>query len=326
MTVTETGPTHATTTADGSRTYRHPTTGAVVPSVTSILRHVGSNEGLIQWAANCAAEWAIANRDLLGADDAYDSCRTAHRRQRNEAGARGTDVHSIAEKIIRGEPVSDWDRTVHGGYVDALESWHAEHKPRPLHIEATCWNTTVGYAGTADLICRLGRDKHATVIDWKTSKQFAAGMAAQLAAYRNAPELTEAGSSTPIEAPIVKRGVVVKLAADGTWQHREVDLNAGWRLFRAALTVHELHNIAATYPDKATKGGADPAQLAACVAKLRSRTIHIRDHAPEAFFDLGLLWPAAVPKFSAGGPTSLAQCATVDAVISQIELEHEVPF
>lgn len=318
-------PPHATTAPGGGRTYTHPVNGKTVPSVTTILRMVDSAEGLIQWAANCAAEWAIANRELLGRDDAYDECRTAHKRVRNKAGGRGTDVHAVAERLVRGEGVAEYDRSSLGGYVDALESWFAEYQPTPVHVEAQCWNTKDGYAGSADLICKLKGHRGLTILDWKTSKAFAADAAAQLAAYANSLELT-VGNGAPFETPTISHGVVVKLAADGTWEMREADLKAGWELFRAALTVHRLHSLPAVYKAQATKGAASAEQLDEVAAGLRARVAKIVAHGDGAPAMLAARWPAGVATFKNGGPVTLSHCALVEAAVTAVEIEHEVAF
>ena len=47
-----------------------------------------------------------------------------------------------------------------------LDKWIKDFDVEPIEIEATCWNETLGYAGTADLIARVAGE--VILVDLKT--------------------------------------------------------------------------------------------------------------------------------------------------------------
>lgn len=327
MTAVDAGPIHAQRTSRG-RYYTHPTTGLEYPSVTTILSNVGSPEGLKIWAAREAADYAVRHRDYwagLPEEDARLLIADAHRRSSKNAMGRGSAVHRMAEAIANGEPVDRLDRDRYPGYADAIESWFAEHRPTVVHVEATVWNTTAGYAGSADLHFKWRGGRTVNVLDWKTSKRYGPEMAAQLAAYANATELTTRTSHEPVPAPSVKKGYVVKLADDGTWEMREVNLAAGRKLFAAAQQIHDLHSISATYTEPATRP-TQPDPLANEQATIRSRIERIRAENHDALKAVAAEWPADIVTPKHGGPTSLEHCRSIDAFLADIEARYEISF
>lgn len=330
------GPAHATTTSTGSRTYQPPAEWGTkhgpaepVPSVTAILKGIGSNEGLIKWAGREAASCALeehANWSQMPPEQAHAYIATAHTRKRDSAASRGTDVHTVAEKLLRGEKITDIERAIYGGYIDALESWFHEHKPRPHAVEATCWNLNAGYAGTADFIGKITGVRGLAVFDWKTSKDIYSEAGAQLAAYAACPIYTEGADTTAVPMPAVNRGFVVRLCDDGRWEMREADLKAGKQLFDAALTVKRLNLVSAIYPNKKTKGDVSMATIEQHNVRLRDRATKIAEHNSAAFSALAARWPAGVLTFKNGGPQTITEVRQVESLVASVEMEFAVPF
>ena len=46
-----------------------------------------------------------------------------------------------------------------GAYADRFDEWWDLYDVRPIAAEITVWNHTVGYAGTLDLVARIGGEE-----------------------------------------------------------------------------------------------------------------------------------------------------------------------
>lgn len=130
------------------------------------------------------------------------------------AGARGTIVHGICEKLNNGEKVNlselpeDINRYVQG-YISFLNSgdYHVTHS------EIRVYSVKYRYAGTVDIIGknRKGQD---VVMDIKTSAMVSPTASLQMAAYGHAiEEMRLLGPKTKI-----KERVVIWLTGDGNYQ------------------------------------------------------------------------------------------------------------
>lgn len=97
---------------------------------------------------------------------------------------RGIEVHSIAEQLIRGEPVAVPDRLA--SYVDSAVRFMNERKPVPVLVEFTVGSRQWMYAGTGDLVADMP-DGRRLLLDYKTSESgIWPETALQLSAYRYA--------------------------------------------------------------------------------------------------------------------------------------------
>jgi hypothetical protein len=188
----------------GGRGYKHPLTGDVVPSVTTVLK-MAAQPGLSQWAVDQTAAYAVANidallsktetqgwnslrwywkRNPLPLEKGYD-VRNYHLGVLNDAAELGTSMHSWIEADIDPafsypnttlEPEAFWEM------VSVWDDWFSEHNISPRHTELTVWNHTLGYAGTLDLDCVI--DKERWLIDAKTSRSLWPEHSMQLSALR----------------------------------------------------------------------------------------------------------------------------------------------
>lgn len=166
-----------------------------VPSITTILDVL--DQDMEWWEALCAVRLAMEHADRLadikqmfsGPEKwsreraAKDWLVGAAERDRDEASERGDLVHNYAEVyclLQLGQATPD-DLAHHrklcedAGVADYLPHFHDfwdTWKPTVLQPEATVWNSTVGYAGTTDLICEITVEGQpvVTVMDWKTKK------------------------------------------------------------------------------------------------------------------------------------------------------------
>lgn len=151
-----------------------------VPSITTIIGmdHVD----LTGWAGYMAAKSLSEHARL--ADSMSDprsmrslvrDCASAAEVYRDAAAARGDRVHNYAEQWALaelGQP-HELESARHAlqaqgeqNYAAHFEAWWREYRVEPIAAEVTVWNETVGYAGTIDLIARIGGKD--CLIDYKT--------------------------------------------------------------------------------------------------------------------------------------------------------------
>ena len=143
-----------------THTYRY--NGKVVPSVTTIL---GSWK-LIKYGSS---EFYVNTIDGTVVDkETFEA-----------AGDKGTSIHKGAPLVLAG--TLDWDELDLSLLVPLrqLEEWQKDMKPEVIAVEKPLYSEKHGYAGTPDLVCRIGRD--VMIVDFKSGAYGCAGP--QLAAY-----------------------------------------------------------------------------------------------------------------------------------------------
>lgn len=318
-----TSPKHATSTNRG-RQYRNPTTGRTYPSVTTILGQIGKGEALKWWAAREVARYAVEHRDTwtnLDPQAAIDLLKREPLRSLNRAADRGTDVHAIADHYSKTGEIGDL--TQHTGYVQALLQFFTDHQPLPVLAEYTVF-AELGYAGSFDMVCRLpALDDALVVLDYKTSKAIYNDTAAQLAAYANAEQyIDEHDQLHPM--PKVDTGVVVRLAADGTYEIREMNLDNGWQLFQAALNIYNATSLELMRDRVNPTHTHDNRPLR---ENLIERVQYIRDHHPEQMSILQIDWIRDIAPLSAfDRPIQRHQLAILEKIITRVETQVEAPF
>lgn len=172
------------------------------PGVTTLLKGL-PKPALTYWAARTVAEYVADN------PEAVETLRSAGRgpmvaalkgtpwQQRDEAALRGTEIHALAERVVRGEEVDIPER-----HVDAVQgyvTWLDEHGLEPILTERPVANRRHWYSGTFDLIARL--DGEVWLLDIKTAKGVYGDNALQLAAYAGA-EFYRPGDDPDEEEPM----------------------------------------------------------------------------------------------------------------------------
>lgn len=175
----------------------------ILHSVTSIMKAVGGNEGLIYWSAEEAAKCAVRVAKSLPArieEDGEEATILWLRdaRFRPEKGTRsatqlGTDCHhAFHSYVLTGQrPQVDAELVP---FLDAFDRWCQEFQPAYEAAEMTVYSPRYGYAGTLDAIMKVGDTR--LVVDYKTTKKARDNkgelkgpypeVALQLAAYRHA--------------------------------------------------------------------------------------------------------------------------------------------
>lgn len=168
--------------------------------VTTVLSVI-AKPTLISWAANMACDYIknspvwrtdddtgnllIGNKDL---ETILAEARLAHRRKKEEAGMKGTDVHTIIENYIK-EAIKDEE-----GYIPILGDdekneqvrnfvkWAIRNNVKFLESEKRLYSEKYWIAGTCDFTCEINGKKY--VGDAKTGNVFDRIPFFQVSAYR----------------------------------------------------------------------------------------------------------------------------------------------
>lgn len=188
--------------------------GERIPGVTTILGNGLPKPALVNWAGNVTASYAVDNWEHLAdlkPSERLDVLKKARYEDRDAAAKRGTEVHGLAEQLIKGERI-DIPEELRGhveSYARFLDDWN----PEPVLVEVAVVNYTHGYAGTLDLVYRLTTGE-LVLADIKTTRSGIFGeVALQLAAYANAEFYIDADGEHPM--PRVDLGHALWIRADG---------------------------------------------------------------------------------------------------------------
>jgi hypothetical protein len=124
------------------------------PSITTVLGLV-LNKG-------------IAFETWLGNQPSYKiACQ-----ERDEAAARGTDVHKACEDLLNGETIDGTDSKWGDEFNKRLmsfELWVKNTKPNIVALEYSMYSNNVPFSGTCDIVADIP-DKGLSIIDIKTGQ------------------------------------------------------------------------------------------------------------------------------------------------------------
>jgi len=184
--------------------YIDTETGIRIPGATTILGDGVPKPALINWSATATAEYAVDHWDELTAAAPSARLKTlngARYAVKDEAANRGTQVHTLAEHLVKGERISV--PTGLEGYVEAYVRFLDEFNVRPIEVEGLVWSEEHNYCGTFDLIAELDNpdsdDTTLWLLDIKTNRSGIFGETAlQLAAYRYADHLIVDNEALPM--------------------------------------------------------------------------------------------------------------------------------
>ena len=167
--------------------------------VTTLIGNGIRKPAIENWSGNVTAEYAVNNWDALGqmpVADRLKKLQKARFESRDEAAARGTAVHNLAERIVAGEEVEVPDELV--GRVNAAVAFLNDWQVESILNEATVWSEAGLYGGTLDGVMRSrvwdahplggrGVEQRTILFDWKTNRTGIYGETAlQLSGYENA--------------------------------------------------------------------------------------------------------------------------------------------
>jgi len=208
--------------------------GKRVPGVTTVLG-VLAKDGLKYAAANETAAWALTHRDDIEAMGDQVWLKTASRAFQevwDQSAKAGTQVHTIAERLVWGEPVPDEDadglpwpddiRRMGEQAARFMDTWDVD----PILVERPVFHDTHLWAGRPDLVADL-RDGYRWCLDWKTGKAIYPETALQVGAYGQATHVQVVGADGELRDdpfPKVDRYGVLHIRPD-SWALHPLKVN-----------------------------------------------------------------------------------------------------
>ena len=144
------------------KTHRYKINGIWTPGVTSILRRLDKGEGLIQWAANLAAESMSKGSDIATAKAAWKTFR-------DTTANIGKDAHAWIQKYLQDNVKLSLSPEI-APSIEAFEQWWKEVGPFNVQSERIVYSADFNYCGTCDIIFDTTIDgiKRRVVADFKT--------------------------------------------------------------------------------------------------------------------------------------------------------------
>lgn len=226
--------------------------GEIYPGVTGILGLLDKSGPLMSWAARQTAEAVMA---LISGESAYEygklgdlitavgpegfikavTSRSAWKR--DEAANVGTEVHGLAELVVKGEPVPHMADPIRLRVMRYAEWWKASGWTLRLS-EAMVIDPDAGYGGTFDLLAR-DRDGRTVLADIKTGKGVYREAVLQLAAYGAASWVAPQASPVAYPMPSIDRYVILHVTET---EVREIEISIGdidVQAFYACIALHE---------------------------------------------------------------------------------------
>lgn len=184
--------------------------GKPLHGVTSILRVI-NKPALIQWSADEACKHlracraAVGDADFCSNFEAFlDEAKKAHQKKKEDAGAKGSDVHATVEQIVK-NAIDNYGGVIpfvvhqENPQVSKFLDWAWSNKVKFLESEKRVYSEESWYAGTLDLVLEMDGKKY--IADVKTSSGIYPEFYLQMAAYQGA--LEEMGEHTDIAGAMV---------------------------------------------------------------------------------------------------------------------------
>ena len=186
--------------------------GQFLPSVTTVLK-VLNKPALINWAAKQGALAVLTDPVKYSTPEA--AARAIYEID-DVAMKRGSDAHKVAELYADAIIAGTADSFKSGNpYFKSIKAFFDTMRPEIIYREVRLVNMEQGYAGTADLIAKVGSKTF--VIDYKSSKGVFPEHHLQVEAYRQATMIILEDGTRITQHPIADAGAVVLLKADGTF-------------------------------------------------------------------------------------------------------------
>lgn len=184
--------------------------GAVVPSVTTVLRQAG----YVEWYRDLTEK--IAEGEFGAADGVYALIQRGQRLK--AARKRGQDVHNLMHFVLEDDLDEDSIDEQYRGYLESGKKYLDAYVKEMFRAECRVWSVRHWYAGTLDLL-GVHADGHVCLWDWATGDPADVSKDLQTAAYLNAAlEMATADQELleqlRFKGPVVRRRSV-RLYRDG---------------------------------------------------------------------------------------------------------------
>lgn len=206
--------------------------GVYYPSVTSILQYMPKNKFFENWIKDVGH-----NADII----------------MRRAGDEGTQTHNAIEELLEGKELQWIDEYGNARYSELVwgmvlkfkEFWDAV-KPELIFTEEFTYSDEHKYAGTADLVVKIGEENW--LIDFKTSNSLHKSYDLQLAAYAKSIEETKGikiDRTAILWLKAITRGADKsgkKIQGKG-WELKVVDnIEENFELFKLIYRLYEIEN------------------------------------------------------------------------------------
>lgn len=228
--------------------HGHYYDGKRLLGVTTALSAISKGDGLVQWAANCAVDYARANLvpeasvDNPAAEATHSadhiafvlqSAKYAWKNVRDEAASIGTRAHNWIEAYLKEEdPAWPDDPPVQRACEAALE-WIRSVHWKTIRIEHQIYIPGLEVGGICDWFAFI--NGKLAIPDWKTSKSLHSSYAYQTAAYLRALE-------DEFEERIPHRWLIRIDKETGEVEPRflpEEDIAKDYAAFESAVTIYK---------------------------------------------------------------------------------------
>jgi len=214
--------------------------------ITTILQVV-AKPALIQWAANMAVDYieslvrtrSDGERYVLVDVPEFKEARTAHRKKKEEAGQKGTDVHALIEQEIKnaienthGFLSKKWKEQYDSEQILHFFDWALDNKVKFLDSEKHIYSKEYFLGGVCDFVCEI--DNEVWLGDIKTGSGIYPEHFWQTAGYQLLFE--EMGVYQNI-----KGHIVLNLKKDGSFdEKRSISNEDNRKAFLACLTIYRI--------------------------------------------------------------------------------------
>lgn len=212
----------------------HTLDGKPLNGVTTVLQVI-SKPALIPWAVKTAVDYLVANYKGEFTEELIKEAKASHRKKKEEAGEKGTNIHEEIEILILGRiersgGMFKGDEKSDIPQIQNFINWAVENKVKFLESEKHVYSREHWIGGIVDFVCEI--DGKVYVGDIKTSSGIYPEAFLQMGAY--ALMLKERELYTDI-----KGLVVVNLKKDGTIQtQNSFAVEENQESFLAALRLY----------------------------------------------------------------------------------------